>query len=1602
MRREATGVATREHVESGGGGGGELLSQPQPPGARAWRTCTPSWGALMLSVFSGLPLLRPSVSSTTTQHPTHIHTRARAQGCKRICSCERSSSVCSHRIAPDPERERAQACSTAMKRSRSHISSPLSEYPLPPSSADPGAAGNPVDTTAAVISPLSRLQRLLTTGAHAAVEDTELSELPLLWAAIESSVSMATAAAASSPASTWPAALADTLREGPHALFITETCAMLWGGDYPSWLVQQWVRSGDVEDDEEDGGSDEVVAAVEFGDSSVAGVNDVEPEGVAALGGEENERMRTESVMEPQLSCQGAPSPHSTTSRHGEAGRVEAGTRAVVSRNEGPPPLPSPSWTCVMQQALEALQLHLPLHHGYSPPQRKLDSTGESPITTLAKNLVQDAPLLWLSRLLVPMYTQWTQQRAVAPPAARASATSTTAPILPSPLPPHTAPLEGDNAVTMHQLLGALGTASMREALRKEQSWADDLVQLVAAAAAAPPSATSATLKALHGRQAAMQNQQRQHIGEMLYFTGTLAKAAQSFMVLGQGGYAILATLTIRLLGRARAAWAEWASSLTEADVKSAAQAVYYRGGHETRVGCDSSSSRAKVEEEAPAEKRIRVEPSPRHTAPRSDVPHITAMQSFAALRAAVSSAARRQAHLVWRCWYVLYGYYGVDLYTNEALARALEEEDLEKAGVRRMAAAQQAHWRRLRLAADVKQHALSETHWLWCSTLLASVETTLMTALSEKHAPVEAGAGEATTVATDVPPLLTTRPLYRQLLEGTVRAFTAELHNILRVYGEASLALRCGGLHSSTSTVPSTLQTVAHNVVALQDAFSLCLVAALGPAPEAASPHQSKLALRTQVGVYLWQLYPTLLRVQVPEEVSWMSTAGTEQVGDALGASDAAEVAAGRFTEQFQRHWHRRGQHLCAVMADAVHRMEQTLTHGQSSAPVLKSCDGSGGASDEVLGRKDTDDGAATARFLATLVHSSAEEVAMSSSNASNDTWTAALCDIAADFYAVYDQSCFFILRPERQRLFTLSVQRLYHLLMDTPHGSFAGTPAPRAAGSETTTTTASPLSQQPLVCLLRHDARLWMLLTHGVLLQLERRGRMAREDEALLASYLLPLMTLLGSKPHDGEVEQGGTDRRPSPCNAPEASPVWADTAVAEDLLLLLASGLVALPWDLEELYVTVQRHTSLCLRHCLRHQGRLSANGVAAVAEMAAWFGTAELPGTPGTPSSPTTAMASPWGFSGVTEVSSPTAWSDRGAAALARETAQLDAQCRRDNPLLAHRGDQEAPCLSEDAVHACFVAALDRHGRTASAFLASAPCGLLMVVGAYRSCGRALHSLRAALEAQHRMAREDEVGEFVGRCATFCTSEDITAFRGLVTTVHTCVFGYACQPRGLLRLWLGYLQHLFDCVVPRSASASSGDSLYSEGEDTLVLMPSSWQRRHHITTLFGARVYRTGWRALQHNGEPASQTRLREVLGECLANLMLLPYSHTHGDAHHSVDEAATAMETAEHKEAAAATQAILQRTLPHTVLEILCELLRIPVEGNWNSANHEESAADVDAAGKTIGRSFLGLAGLLAFLRRLELLVVPGSLQDCRLVHLLKRVYETADAAALGM
>ncbi|KPA73435.1 hypothetical protein ABB37_09878 [Leptomonas pyrrhocoris] len=1555
-----------------------------------------------------------------------------------------------------------------------------------PSRCSPPASPTSSSSSSSIFSQLRRVA--MDDGA-----DETAEELPLLWAAVAES------AAASPSGETTPTndrTAATRTDAALHARFVSEVTALLWGADYPRWMEELWTRHADAEADEEEQEDEEE-----------------EEEGSGGGGG----RVRGGGVtpqMPPSVNHGGPAAFEAVTSAQANT----AGGAEAVDGEESPP---SPADLSVeMQQALEALHLSLPLREPPTSESRSGDpllsglasssalrrhrttravqGTEEeegSAVEVLARHLMQDAPLLWLRHLLVPMYTQWTQLRMHALNNNSNDAVYAAASAGPMPPPPPSAPSSSfptaspqwvEGALTMHHLLQRLCTCGMREALRKEASFAEEALHQVrqlpvaeggsdrrhdhrsnlkkeGPAAVSSPSASSlssadaaAELKAEAARTALrkVQRRQRRHISELLCFSGTLARAAQSFTVLSGGGFTLLTVFVLRLLGHARAAWAEWARTRTAAElgsdgplrsmltrsavvVEAPVSETPRRDVHPGREAAgEEEEDEGSQESQQPSRKRPRAEPWTTQQ-PREDVDVPAVADTLAALRLVITAAARQYAVQLWRCWSVLFGFYSGGLYTNDAVADALEAEALEAAGVRRMSAAQQAQWRKARRTARLKLHALSETHWLWCQSSTAYVAAAMTDVLR-----AEANDEGSTTV------------LYRRLMSEALQVFFHEVRDSLRLYGQAVLALRNGGLQSSTSMVPATLRSVTDNVVGLQAAFQQFLADSLrgvSSTPPMVDPRE----FRGRAGAFLWHLYPVLLRTQEPEEVGWMSSSDGTSSAFTTATGDDDEAAVAAFKEQHHARWRRKGAQLSAMLRDTATRMELVLQSAEEMDLLFASpanahrsnSDGEGawhGRDDDTLGgyagtlqlfEEVVFDDAAGARIAGPITASAPSALDTSCSVPPLDS-------VASNFTSLYDASGFFVLQPERQRLFTRLIQHLRHVVM-------RGT-----AGAEL---------DSACVASLRRDTRLWMLLSHGVLLQLERRGRMAREDEALLVTGLLPLLSALShrasystvednrSRPpkqhndDDGGKEEKGTD---SVTGDAGAWPAWADPAAAQDLLLLLASGLLTLPWSVEELYVTVQRHTALCARY-----GRQPSTS-GSVARMARWFdgGTRTADGVTSAlrdVRSGPAATHDMWSLSGAVHCpSSPTTSGaghrvSDGAAAmvdLPAVCAQIDAQLRQHDAFLRQlrsgggtdgdggvqrreastADDVSAAGLGDDAVEGYISAALDRHARVTAAFTVAADAyGLLIIVGAYRTLSRAFYRLRAALEEQQRMAREDDTGEFVGRAATFCTSDDVVVFRAFMTVVHRCVFADHCQPIGLLRLWLGYVQQLFLCVVPSSSSLASG------GGQTLTLMPGSWQRRHHVTTLFGARVYRTGWRALQHDGEPSSLTRLREALGECLADLLLMPFYAPGSDPESDTEATTAAAATAatlssipdsaddEATSAAAASpplsrvSAVLQHTLPHAVLEVLCELLSVPVHVSDPSTGAAPtpgaSFAEVgEARGRAIEKSFLGLAGLLAFLRRLELLVVPGSLRHRRLEFLLRCLHAAADAAAVGV
>ncbi|EPY15479.1 hypothetical protein STCU_11993 [Strigomonas culicis] len=330
-------------------------------------------------------------------------------------------------------------------------------------------------------------------------------------------------------------------------------------------------------------------------------------------------------------------------------------------------------------------------------------------------------------------------------------------------------------------------------------------------------------------------------------------------------------------------------------------------------------------------------------------------------------------------------------------------------------------------------------------------------------------------------------------------------------------------------------------------------------------------------------------------------------------------------------------------------------------------------------------------------------------------------------------------------------------------------------------------------------------------------------------------------------------------------------------------------------------------------------------------------------------------------------------------------EIDTLLRQNNPTYLRMSDSRAAAGS---------AVLDHCLRCVTPLRPPPACALLLVLSAYRTLSQRLRRLRADLEEQRRLADEEGNLEYLDRTETYCTAQDCGVLRAIVLSVHRCVFGHTLQSLGLLRLWMGYLAHLLRDVVPRPHSA-----------EAMALMPRSWQVGAQVRNCLGDRVLRVGWRALRPSSAQSSQTALRVAVGELLADLALLPLADAAaaqscpcvfplGRAYAEPEvEAFAAAERA----AAAQDTAVLQRLLPVAVLEELCLFLGVET-GRAGAA----AAGQPRAAGMRLEESFLGLAGVCAFCKRWEACVPPGAVTDPRVVHLLRCVWAAVDAVvALG-
>nr|CCC47021.1 conserved hypothetical protein, fragment [Trypanosoma vivax Y486] len=286
---------------------------------------------------------------------------------------------------------------------------------------------------------------------------------------------------------------------------------------------------------------------------------------------------------------------------------------------------------------------------------------------------------------------------------------------------------------------------------------------------------------------------------------------------------------------------------------------------------------------------------------------------------------------------------------------------------------------------------------------------------------------------------------------------------------------------------------------------------------------------------------------------------------------------------------------------------------------------------------------------------------------------------------------------------------------------------------------------------------------------------------------------------------------------------------------------------------------------------------------------------------------------------------------------------------------------------------------------------APCGALLLISVYRTLSKHLMRLRTEWEHHVRMAVESE-SDYIGRSATFCTTDDIVTVRGLVQLVHRMVFGFQLQSVGLLRLWLSYLTHLFVCIVPPPTD-----------EDELVLLHQEAGGRVQAQESFPDKAAGSSQAPIhsffRRSPNESPQGELRAVLGELLADLALMSLVDEN-----EVREFPSAIPyrpgSAEWlKERNRRTQdvLILQHVFPIMLLEEMCVALRINVASAPSNAGHYKA----DAARKTgaaVSRSFLGTVGLFAFCQRLELFIVPDSFENGRIVHYLQTLWNAVELA----
>ncbi|AAZ10312.1 hypothetical protein, conserved [Trypanosoma brucei brucei TREU927] len=551
--------------------------------------------------------------------------------------------------------------------------------------------------------------------------------------------------------------------------------------------------------------------------------------------------------------------------------------------------------------------------------------------------------------------------------------------------------------------------------------------------------------------------------------------------------------------------------------------------------------------------------------------------------------------------------------------------------------------------------------------------------------------------------------------------------------------------------------------------------------------------------------------------------------------------------------------------------------------------------------------------------------------------TWLSYMVEF---FFCVYHPSCFSILSPVKQGEFVSLLRQLHDMILYKGHDALEGSIASLLPGEKASEVKLRDELMQwhtqyvhtRVVNALRENSFLVMCLLHGVFALFSRAGRTNIQGHEVLKCTLLPILSILCSPQGEGEGgEEDEEDVTAVEENATtdETDAFFVDRQERQQcMILLVTSGFMSIPWNLRGLRIR------LLLFGILGTRLRDSFGSEGAASEL----------------------------YQLLSEVVS-------GQRTPEDIASEIFGDCTGD-PFLSLLVSER-----EDTDGGTVVDAMEDILRRDVPVQFPAPCGTLLLMSVFRTLSQELLRLRTEWEQQIKLLSESE-SDYLGRQATFCTTEDIVVFRILVRVIHHMVFGFQVQPLGLLRLWISFLVHLFAFIVPP----------LTEDDELILLAPHVLERRLHKQQEDNDRKLNDSAGAIsssnfRRSANESSQGELRAALGELLADLVLMPLldGEVAKQCPAAIPSHPGSRMWVKQNIRRSADILLLQRVLPAQVLEELCLALGVNVSAmNDKGPNGVRATRQV---GGGVGKSFLGVLGVFAFCQRLDHFVVPGSVSD---------------------